>query len=164
MELIKSILILNILINDGKKIYYLQISLGIEMYLESYQTSQILDDSSLSIRQKIPPLNSVKKLDGIGIIEAPRGLLMHHDSIDQSNSIDQINLFVASEFNIPLINKMITKYAQELFEITGDVNLVKKKVQLIIRAFDHMSSTHVLPINIKISFVKNIYLSLKKNF
>ncbi|MFX0139033.1 MAG: nickel-dependent hydrogenase large subunit, partial [Candidatus Hodarchaeota archaeon] len=108
----------------------------LEMYIEAYHGIQILDDPSLNIREKFSPLNSVKNLDGIGIIEAPRGILIHHYHLNGSNSIDRIKLFIATEFNIPLINEMITKYAKELFEITGDINLVKKDVQRIIRAFD----------------------------
>ncbi|MFX0137634.1 MAG: nickel-dependent hydrogenase large subunit [Candidatus Hodarchaeota archaeon] len=108
----------------------------LEMYIESYQGLQILDDPSLNNKIEFPSLNSVKKLDGIGVIEAPRGTLIHHYHSDENGYIDQINLFVATEFNIPIINKMITKYAQELFEKTGDINLVRKKVQIIIRAFD----------------------------
>lgn len=108
----------------------------LEMYIEAYQGLQILDDPSLNIREKFSPLNSIRNLDGIGIIEAPRGILIHHYHLNESNSIDRIKLFIATEFNIPLINEMITKYAKELFEITGDINLVKKDVQRIIRAFD----------------------------
>ena len=108
----------------------------LEMYIEAYHGLQILDDPSLNIREKIFPLNSIRNLDGIGVIEAPRGILIHHYHLNESNSIDRIKLFIATEFNIPLINEMITKYAKESFEITGDINLVKKGVQRIIRAFD----------------------------
>ncbi|TKJ23203.1 MAG: hypothetical protein CEE43_03460 [Promethearchaeota archaeon Loki_b32] len=108
----------------------------LEMYIESYQGLQILDNPSLNIREKLPSLNSIKNLDGIGVIEAPRGVLIHHYHLNKSNYVDRINLFIATEFNLSLINDMITKYAQELFERTGDINLVKKKIQMIIRAFD----------------------------
>lgn len=108
----------------------------LEMYIEVYHGLQILDDPSLNKREKFSSLNSVRNLDGIGVIEAPRGILIHHYHLNESNSIDRIKLFVATEFNIPLINEMITNYARELFEITGDINLVKKNVQRIIRAFD----------------------------
>ncbi len=108
----------------------------IEMYIESNFGIQILDDPSLNVKERLPSLNSIKKSDGIGLIEAPRGILLHHYHINKSNIIDRIKLFVATEFNIPLINQMIINYAQELFEKTGDINLVKKNIQMIIRAFD----------------------------
>ena len=108
----------------------------LEMYIESFQSIQILDDHNLNIKQEIPSMNSVKKHDGIGVIEAPRGTLLHHYYVDNHNSLDRIKLFVATEFNIPLINEMITNYAKELFERKGDINLVKNNIQRIIRAFD----------------------------
>ncbi|MFW9772070.1 MAG: nickel-dependent hydrogenase large subunit [Candidatus Heimdallarchaeota archaeon] len=107
-----------------------------EMYIESSQCLQILDEPSLNKLEKLPTLNSIKNFDGIGIVEAPRGILIHHYHVNKSKIIDRINLLVATEFNIPLINKMITEFAQDLFELTGDINLVKKKVQILIRAFD----------------------------
>ncbi|MFW9876324.1 MAG: nickel-dependent hydrogenase large subunit, partial [Candidatus Thorarchaeota archaeon] len=108
----------------------------LEMYIESIQSLEILDHDCLNTKQKIPALNSVKNFDGIGIIEAPRGLLLHHYHLSNRNSIDRIKLFVATEFNIPLINEMITIYAKELFERTGNINLVKNTIQRIIRIFD----------------------------
>ncbi|MFX1328114.1 MAG: nickel-dependent hydrogenase large subunit, partial [Promethearchaeota archaeon] len=108
----------------------------IEMYIESYQGIQILDDPCLNLKEKLPSLDSIKGSDGIGLIEAPRGILLHHYHLNKSNVIDRVKLFVATEFNIPIINRMITNYAQELFEKTGDYNLVKKNIQMIIRAFD----------------------------
>ena len=108
----------------------------LEIYLECFQSLQILDDPQLNTKQKLPSLNLVKNSEGIGAIEAPRGLLIHHYDLNKSNSISRIKLFVATEFNIPLINEMITQYARELFERTGDINQVKNDVQMIIRAFD----------------------------
>ncbi|MFX1451138.1 MAG: nickel-dependent hydrogenase large subunit [Promethearchaeota archaeon] len=108
----------------------------LEMYIESSQSLHSLDDDHLNIKQEIPPLNSVKKFEGIGVIEAPRGTLLHHYYVNNRNYIDRIKLFVATEFNIPLINEMTTNYAKVLFDKTGDINLVKDNVQKIIRSFD----------------------------
>ncbi|MFX1453381.1 MAG: nickel-dependent hydrogenase large subunit [Promethearchaeota archaeon] len=108
----------------------------LEIYIESYKSLQILEDPALNIRKDLPSLNTIKKEEGIGVIEAPRGTLIHNYHLDKNNNIDRIRLLIATEFNIPLINQMITKYAQELFEITGDINFVEKNVQMIIRAFD----------------------------
>ena len=133
MELMKFPLILITLINNILFTNFIRL---LEMYIESYQNMQILDDPSLNVRESLPSLNSIKNKDCIGVVEAPRGTLIHHYHLNKSNVVDRIRLFVATEFNIPLLNQMITKYAQELFEITGDINLVKKNVQMIIRAFD----------------------------
>ena len=80
-------------------------------------------------------VKSIKNTEGIAIVEAPRGSLLHHYTLDKNNSISKVKLFIATELNIPLINQMITSYAQKLYE-KSDLNLVKKKIQMIIRAFD----------------------------
>jgi coenzyme F420-reducing hydrogenase alpha subunit len=40
------------------------------------------------------------------------------------------------EINIPIINTMITDFSKTLYEQFGDINLIKEKVQTIIRSFD----------------------------
>ncbi len=107
----------------------------IEMYIETHQGLKILDDPTLNNKETLPSLKSIKKFDGIGVVEAPRGILMHHYHLNKANTIDQVKLFIATEINIPIINQMITKYAKKLYEKL-DINIVKKNIQMIIRAFD----------------------------
>ena len=107
----------------------------IEMYVESHQILEILDDPNLDNKEILPVLNSIKSNEGIGVIEAPRGTLMHHYYINDDNTIKQAKLFIATEINIPLINEMITNYAQELYK-KYDINTIKEEIQLMIRAFD----------------------------
>lgn len=109
----------------------------VEMYVETKQALVMLEDPVLNARVPLPSLSSVKKKIGIGVVEAPRGTLMHQYRTNGKDEIvEDVKLFIATEFNLPIINKMITKYAQGLYEKTGDTDLIKKKVQLIIRAFD----------------------------
>ncbi|MFX1425702.1 MAG: nickel-dependent hydrogenase large subunit [Promethearchaeota archaeon] len=108
----------------------------LEMYFESQEGLKILEDPVLNRRTLLPSLTSLKNLEGIGAIEAPRGMLLHHYLVDDNNLIKKAKIFIPTEINIPLINDMITKYAQDLYNRTGDINLVKKKIQIIIRAFD----------------------------
>ena len=83
----------------------------------------------------LPSLNGAKKSDGIGVVEAPRGLLMHHYHINENQKIDSAKLFIATEFNLPIINEMIANYAQKLY-VKQDIEIVKEKVQMMLRAFD----------------------------
>ena len=108
----------------------------LEMLVETEQALDILNSPSLSIKQRLPSLKSMQNSEGIGFVEAPRGILMHHYYVDENGLIIKLKLFIATEINIPLINEMITKYAQKLYEKTGDITLVKKQIQMIIRAFD----------------------------
>ena len=107
----------------------------LEMYVESHKALDILDNPHLNNKERLPSLNSSKNLEGIGVVEAPRGTLMHHYYINDDNTIKQVKLFIATEINIPLINEMITNYAQELYK-KHDINMIKEEIQLMIRAFD----------------------------
>jgi NAD-reducing hydrogenase large subunit len=107
----------------------------IEIYIEAHQGLEILDDPILNNKQALPSLKNIKNYEGIGVVEAPRGTLLHHYRLNENNSIDQVKLFIATEINLPMINMMITNYAQKLYE-KRDISEVKEKVQRIIRAFD----------------------------
>ncbi len=106
-----------------------------EMYVESHQILEILDDPTLDTKEILPVFNSKKNHEGIGVVEAPRGTLMHHYYVNDTDSITKVKLFIATEINIPLINEMITNYAQKLYE-KNDINTVKEEIQMMIRAFD----------------------------
>jgi len=108
----------------------------IEMYFETQQGLIILEEPVLNRRTILPSLTSLKNSEGIGVIEAPRGMLLHHYYINDNEIIKKAKIFIPTEINIPIINDTITKYAQELYNRTGDINIVKKKIQTIIRAFD----------------------------
>ena len=107
----------------------------LEMHAETFRALELLNEPLINKKENLLSLKSIKNLDGIGVVEAPRGILMHHYHLNKENSIDQIKLFIATEMNIPLINNMITQYAKKLYEKT-DIDTVKKKIQIMIRAFD----------------------------
>ncbi|MFW9951648.1 MAG: nickel-dependent hydrogenase large subunit, partial [Candidatus Thorarchaeota archaeon] len=107
----------------------------IEIFLEIQQCLEFLNDDFISSKWVNTILLDIKNRDGIGLIEAPRGLLMHHYHIDDNQKIDNAKLFIATEINLPFINNMIGKYAKKLF-LKQDLNVVKEKVQIMIRSFD----------------------------
>ena len=107
----------------------------IEMYVESQKSLKILEDPILKSTIPLPNLKSIISREGIGVVEAPRGLLIHHYRINKRNVLKEAKLFIATEINIPLINDMISNYARKLYE-KKDLNKVKKEIQKIIRAFD----------------------------
>ena len=125
--------------NFGKKwksnLLFLNFLQLIEIYYEIQKSVEILDTTLLKSKTKLKQLNSIKKSNGIGVIEAPRGILMHHYHLNKAKSVDQVKLFIATEINMPILNKMITEYAKKLYE-KEDIDSVKEKVQIMIRAFD----------------------------
>ncbi|TXT61240.1 MAG: putative Hydrogen dehydrogenase [Promethearchaeota archaeon] len=109
----------------------------IEMRIEIEDAIEIMESIEIDIKPDISDLNfNIKNNEGYGVVEAPRGTLLHHYKLDEEHKVDKIKLFIATEINIPIINTMITEYSQQLYEKYGDINLIKRKVQNIIRSFD----------------------------
>ncbi|MBY9002930.1 MAG: nickel-dependent hydrogenase large subunit [Candidatus Lokiarchaeota archaeon] len=107
----------------------------IEVDHEIHQCLKLLNDDSLNKCYDLPDLGEIQKSEGIGVVEAPRGLLMHHYKIDQNESVIQAKLFIATEINIPLMNFMTLQYARNLYKKEA-IDKVKKKIAQMIRAFD----------------------------
>ena len=108
----------------------------IEMYVESKQALEILESPILTKRENLESLQRLNNNEGYGIVEAPRGTLIHYYKVNEQKVIEDIRLIIATEINIPLINYMITEHAKVLYDKTGDLNMIKKALQKIIRAFD----------------------------
>ena len=89
---------------------------------------------------------SVKE-EGIGIIEAPRGLLIHHYNADEKGLITGANLIVASQNNAAAINMSVEKAARKFIsrDNAGDGQL--NMVEMAFRAYDpcYGCATHSLP-------------------
>ncbi len=57
-----------------------------------------------------------KEADGIGLVEAPRGLLLYHIWSDAEALCKKANLLVATNFNIAGIEKTLMHVAKQVFE------------------------------------------------
>ena len=108
----------------------------VEIFVETSQALAFLENPSLKGKKNLSVLKKIERKDGIGVIEAPRGTLIHHYKIDENKIVKEVKLFIATEINIPIMNKMITNFAQKYYQTTGDINGVKSEVQKIIRSFD----------------------------
>ncbi len=107
-----------------------------EMYVEIIHSLSALQNPELNEEIPLTKLTSLKSNEGMGALEAPRGLLMHHYKINDARIITEAKLFIATELNLPLIDKMITNQSKLLYEQKGDLNLIKKEAQKMIRSFD----------------------------
>lgn len=90
-------------------------------------------------------LNTPKK--GIGVVEAPRGTLIHHYETDSNGLIVKANLLVATLFNSAAICMSIEKAARKLIK-KGEVNDgLLNMIEMAFRAYDPCFScaTHNLP-------------------
>jgi NAD-reducing hydrogenase large subunit len=117
----------------------------IEILYALERMQQLLEDPAIlgtRVRSQAGP-NST---EGIGIIEAPRGTLIHHYQIDENGLITRVNLIVATGHNNLAMNRGVLQVAKHF--ITGQ-QLEEKmlnRIEAVIRTFDPClsCSTHAL--------------------
>jgi NAD-reducing hydrogenase large subunit len=88
-----------------------------------------------------------KQLEGVGLIEAPRGTLFHHYRINEYDQIAMANLIVSTTNNNEPMNRAVRSVAEE--KLTGKQIITEgmlNAVEVAIRAYDPCLScaTHAL--------------------
>ncbi|WP_456370947.1 Ni/Fe hydrogenase subunit alpha [Geoglobus sp.] len=80
--------------------------------------------------------------EGVGIVEAPRGTLIHHYRTDGSGKVTFARIITPTQFNIPAINRLLNERLRGV-EVSGEALDTAEK---IIRTFDPCMacSTHSL--------------------
>ena len=85
--------------------------------------------------------------EGMGVVEAPRGTLIHHYQTDDNGILTKVNLIVATQNNSAAINMSIDKAAKSLIK-NGEVSDgILNMIEMAFRAYDpcHACATHSLP-------------------
>jgi NAD-reducing hydrogenase large subunit len=87
-----------------------------------------------------------RALEGIGVIEAPRGTLFHHYRIDEHDAVVKANLIVATTHNNTAMNAAIREVAARELEGKELTEGLLNHLEVAIRAFDPCLScaTHAL--------------------
>lgn len=104
------------------------------------QDSELTDQHVQNIPDAIPD-------EGFGVVEAPRGTLIHHYSTDGDGIITAANLIVATQNNAAAICLSIDGAAKRLIK-NGEVSDgLLNMVEMAFRAYDpcHACATHALP-------------------
>jgi F420-non-reducing hydrogenase large subunit len=85
--------------------------------------------------------------EGIGIVEAPRGTLIHHYKTDRNGIITEVNLIVATVNNAAAICMSIEKAAKSLIKGGKVSDGLLNMVEMAFRAYDpcFACATHTLP-------------------
>jgi F420-non-reducing hydrogenase large subunit len=82
--------------------------------------------------------------EGIGVVEAPRGTLLHHYQTDDRGVITRANLIVATQNNAARIAMSVDKAAKGVIHDGQVDDGVLNKVEMAFRAYDpcHGCATH----------------------
>lgn len=114
-----------------------------ERFLELAKDPEITSDKIRNISKEIPSV-------GIGVVEAPRGTLIHHYETDEKGFITKANLIVATQNNAARIAMSVEKAAKGLIKNGKYDDGILNMIEMAFRAYDpcHACGTHSLPGNI----------------
>ena len=87
-----------------------------------------------------------RQMDGVGVIEAPRGTLFHHYRVDENDLITMANLIVSTTNNNQAMNEAIRHVARRYLHGREVTEGLLNHIEVAIRAFDPCLScaTHAL--------------------
>jgi NAD-reducing hydrogenase large subunit len=88
----------------------------------------------------------VNSLEGVGMIEAPRGTLIHHYKVNEQGAIVWANLIVATGHNILAMNRSIQQVSEHFVHANHLEEGMLNRVSAVVRAYDPClsCSTHAL--------------------
>jgi len=96
---------------------------------------ELLDDPTILDVADRPAVN--RRPEGIGIIEAPRGTLIHHYKVDEKGSITKCNLIVSTTHNNEPMNEAVRWVAQNVIDGEQEItDSMLNQVEIAIRAYD----------------------------
>ncbi len=106
---------------------------------------RLLQDSDLLAGERLA--KGERREEGVGMIEAPRGTLIHHYRVDEQDQVTFCNLIVSTTHNNTAMNRAITQVAKQ--HLSGKPSLdegLLNHVEVAVRAYDPCLScaTHAL--------------------
>jgi F420-non-reducing hydrogenase large subunit len=118
----------------------------VELLYAAERLKQLADDPEL-VDPNVRTLPTATPREGIGVVEAPRGTLIHHYVTDSRGIIEKANLIVATQNNSARMAMSVEKAAKGLISKGVVSEGILNKVEMAFRAYDpcHACATHSLP-------------------
>jgi len=115
----------------------------VELLYAAERLRELADDPEI-IDPNIRTLPSATPARGIGIVEAPRGTLIHHYETDERGLIRKANLIVATQNNAARIAMSVEKAAKSLISGGQVSDGILNMIEMAFRAYDpcHGCATH----------------------
>jgi NAD-reducing hydrogenase large subunit len=116
------------------------------LYALERAESLLADEGILGLETRIT--SPLAEEEGVGVIEAPRGTLIHHYWVDRHGAMKKANLIVATGHNNLAMNQAIGVVAREYIK-NGEVREgILNRMEGVIRCYDPCLScaTHTLEI------------------
>jgi F420-non-reducing hydrogenase large subunit len=118
----------------------------VELLYAAERMKELANDPQLT-DPNVRTLPAEKPTEGVGVVEAPRGTLIHHYTTDERGVIVKANLIVATQNNAARIAMSVEKAAKGLIAGGNVPEGVLNKVEMAFRAYDpcHACASHSLP-------------------
>ena len=118
----------------------------IELLYAAERMQELAGDPDI-ISPEVRTIPTNTPVEGIGVVEAPRGTLFHHYQTDARGVITKANLIVATQNNAARIALSVDKAARSLIHQDKVDDGVLNMVEMAFRAYDpcHGCATHALP-------------------
>ncbi|HRT36722.1 MAG TPA: Ni/Fe hydrogenase subunit alpha [Caldisericia bacterium] len=135
-------------INDGKPVegsLYFHYARLIEAIYGLERAREILEDPEC-LSKDVLISGKVSNEEGIGVIEAPRGTLIHHYWVDEKGTIEKVNLIVATGHNNWAMSKSVENVAKGFIDGKNLTEGMLNRVEGAIRCYDPClsCSTHAI--------------------
>jgi F420-non-reducing hydrogenase large subunit len=127
----------------------------IELLYATEKAKELITDEEITSANIRNPVGEPG--EGMGVVEAARGTLIHHYNVDSNGLIEKANLIVATTNNAGAITMSVRDAAKGLIK-NGDVNDgLLNKVEMAFRAYDpcFACATHAMPGTMPL--IANIY-------
>lgn len=116
---------------------------------------QVLMETPGILDQHVRARAEVNALEGIGVAEAPRGILIHHYKVDEHGAMVWANLIIATGHNNLAINRSIEQVSRFFVKGNRLEEGMLNRVSAVVRAYDPClsCSTHaggVVPMRIEL--------------
>jgi F420-non-reducing hydrogenase large subunit len=118
----------------------------VELLYAAERMKELADDPELT-DPHVRTLPTATPRQGIGVVEAPRGTLIHHYETDDRGVVRRANLIVATQNNAARIAMSVEKAAKGLIKGGQVSDGILNQVEMAFRAYDpcHACATHSLP-------------------
>jgi NAD-reducing hydrogenase large subunit len=107
----------------------------IEVLYALERIEALLGDASI-LDTRVRAHAGVNALEGVGMAEAPRGVLIHHYRVDEQGAIRWANLIVATGHNNLAINRAVEQVSKRFIDGTRLKEGMLNRVSAVVRAYD----------------------------
>jgi NAD-reducing hydrogenase large subunit len=115
--------------------FYYHYARLLEILAALERIERLIDDPELT-SDRVRATGGINQLEGIGVSEAPRGILFHHYQVDENGLIKKVNLIIATGQNNLAMNRTVTQIAKHYIQGTEITEGMLNRVEAGIRAFD----------------------------